>query len=45
LLVDSMDLLLAVVVTTANIADQQGLPPLLRRLQFRRGWFHRLRLI
>ncbi|PSO94504.1 MAG: IS5/IS1182 family transposase, partial [Cyanobacteria bacterium QS_6_48_18] len=23
----------------------QGLPPLLRRLQFRRGWFHRLRLI
>ncbi|PSO65027.1 MAG: hypothetical protein BRC36_04755, partial [Cyanobacteria bacterium QH_2_48_84] len=25
--------------------DQQGLPPLLRRLQFRRGWFHRLRLI
>ncbi|PSO77946.1 MAG: hypothetical protein BRC44_12400 [Cyanobacteria bacterium QS_4_48_99] len=44
-LVDSMGLLLAVVVTAANIADQQGLPPLLRRLQFRRGWFHRLRLI
>ena len=44
-LVDSMGLLLAVVVTAANIADRQGLPPLLRRLQFRRGWFHRLRLI
>ncbi|PSO59715.1 MAG: hypothetical protein BRC39_10700, partial [Cyanobacteria bacterium QH_7_48_89] len=44
-LVDSMGLLLAVVVTAANIADQQGLPPLLRWLQFRRGWFHRLRLI
>ncbi|PSO77916.1 MAG: hypothetical protein BRC44_12225 [Cyanobacteria bacterium QS_4_48_99] len=26
-------------------ADQQGLPPLLRRLQFRQGWLHRLRLI
>ena len=34
-----------VVVTAANIADRQGLPPLLRRLQFRRGWFRRLRLI
>ena len=44
-LVDSMGLLLAVVVTAANIADQQGLPPLLRRLQFRRGWFRRLQLI
>ena len=44
-LVDSMGLLLAVVVTAANIADRQGLPPLLRRLQFRRGWFRRLRLI
>ena len=44
-LVDSMVLLLAVVVTAANIADQQGLPPLLQRLQFRRGWFRRLRLI
>ena len=44
-LVDSMGLLLAVVVTAANIDDQQGLPPLLRRLQFRRGWFHRLRLL
>ena len=30
-LVDSMGLLLAVVVTAANIADRQGLPPLLRR--------------
>ena len=44
-LVNSMGLLLAVVVTAANIADRQGLPPLLRRLQFRRGWFRRLRLI
>jgi transposase len=44
-LVDSMGLLLAVVVTAANIADRQGLSPLLRRLQFRRCWFHRLRLI
>ncbi|PSO84956.1 MAG: hypothetical protein BRC45_04850 [Cyanobacteria bacterium QS_5_48_63] len=44
-LVDSMGLLLAVVVTAANIADQQGLPQLLRRLQFRRGWFYRLRLL
>ena len=44
-LVDSMGLLLAVVVTADNIADRQGLPPLLRRLQFRRGWFRRLRLI
>ena len=44
-LVDSMGLLLAVVVTAANIADQQGLPQLLRRLQFRRGWFDRLRLL
>ena len=44
-LVDSMGLLLAVVVTAANIADQQGLPQRLRRLQFRRGWFYRLRLL
>ena len=45
LLVDSMGLLLAVVVTAANIADRQGLLPLLCRLQFRRGWFRRLQLI
>ena len=41
-LVDSMGLLLAVVVTAANIADRQGLS---QRLQFRRGWFCQLQLI
>ena len=45
LLVESMGLLLAVVVTAAKISDQQGLPPLWRPLQFQGGWFHRLGLI
>ena len=44
LLVESMGLLLAVVVTAAKISDQQGLPPLWRPLQFQGGWFHRLGL-
>ena len=45
LLVESMGLLLAVVVTAAKISDQQGLPPLWHPLQFQGGWFHRLGLI